>query len=186
VKQDNTAQPRGITGRCVLFTDVSLNPRLRLGVGASLVLPAAFLERSPKDIERSEIAEQVVVRRFAETSSTKLEVQTVVWALDEYRNSPAAFRPEILRVYTDSQCIAGLGRRRARLERTGFLSTRTHRPIRNAALYRMFYELSDELGFEVIKVSGHTRTSSRDTIDHVFSIVDKEARKALKLHLREL
>jgi ribonuclease HI len=181
VKKVGTAQPGGLMGRCALFTDVSLNPRLKLGVGACLVVPAEFLERSPEGIERSEIAEQMVVRRFEETSSTKLEVQTVVWALDEYRNSSSASRPEKLHIYTDSQCVAGLLRRRPRLERTGFLSTRTHCPIRNAALYRMFYELSDELGFEVIKVSGHTRTSSRDTVDHVFSIVDKEVRKALKI-----
>lgn len=186
MKKGGAAQPGGLTGRCALFTDVSLNPRLKLGVGACLVVPAAFLERLPEGIERSELAGQVVIRRFEETSSTKLEVQTVVWALDEYQNSPAASGVGKLRVYTDSQCIADLLRRRPRLERTGFLSTRTHRPIRNAALYRTFYELSDQLGFEVIKVSGHTRTSLRNTVDHVFSIVDKEARKALKLLQDEL
>jgi ribonuclease HI len=180
VKKENTVQPGGHTGRCALFTDVSLNPRHKLGMGACLVVPAVFLERPPECIERSEIAQQVVVRRFEETSSTKLEVQTVIWALDEYRNSPAASGPEKLCIYTDSQCVAGLLRRRPRLEHTNFLSARTHCPIRNAALYRTFYELLDELGFDVIKVSGHTRTSSRNTVEYVFSIVDKEVRKALK------
>ncbi|TFH03305.1 MAG: hypothetical protein E4H06_04650 [Methanosarcina sp.] len=60
------------------------------------------------------------------------------------------------------------------------MSARTHCPIRNAALYRTFYEFYDQLGFEIIKVPGHTRTSSRDTVDQVFSILDKEVRKALK------
>ena len=180
MRKDGTVQPAGLTDRCVLFTDVSLDPRLKLGVGACLVVPAAILERSPGDILRSEIASQVKMQRFEETSSTKLEVQTVVWALDKYQNSHSASRPEKLCVYTDSQCVAGLLRRRPRLERTGFLSARTHRPIQNAALYRTFYEFHDQIGFEVIKVPGHTRTSSRDTVDHVFSILDKEARKALK------
>jgi len=184
VKEHGTAQPGGLTGGCALFTDVSLNPLLRIGMGACLVVPAVFLQRSNQDIERSEIAGRIVVREFKDTSSTKLEVQTVVWALDEYRNSQPASGPEQLHVYTDSQCVAGLLARRARLERTGFLSTRTHSQIKNAALYRTFYELSDELGFKVIKVSGHTRTSSRDTVDHVFSMIDKEVRKALKRHLR--
>ena len=181
MKKETTAQPQGLTGTYVLFTDVSLDPRLKLGVGASLVIPAAFLKRQPEGIEKSEVAAQVVVLRFEETSSTKLEVQTVVWALEEYRNSPAAPGAGNLLVYTDSQCVAGLLSRRPRLERTGFVSSRTHGPLRNAALYRMFYELSDQLGFEVIKVEGHTRTSSRVAVDHIFSIVDKEARKTLKL-----
>ena len=181
MKKDATAQPEGLTGTYVLFTDVSVDPRLKLGVGASLVIPAVFLKRPPESIERSDVAAQVVVQRFEETSSTKLEVQTVVWALEEYRNSLAAPGAGNLLVYTDSQCVAGLLRRRPRLERTKFISARTHGPLRNAALYRTFYELSDQLGFEVIKIEGHTRTSSRNTIDHIFSIVDKEARKTLKL-----
>jgi len=178
--------PQGLPGRCALFADVSVNPRLKVGVGACLVVPAAFLERPPEDIEITEVASQVVVRRFEETSSTKLEVQTVLWALDEYRKTPAASGQEKLCIYTDSQCVAGLLKRRPRLERTGFLSARTHCLIKNAALYRTFYEFYDQLGFDVIKVPGHTRTSSRDTIDHVFSIIDKEARKALKIMQGEL
>ena len=70
-----------------LFTDVSLNPKRKLGVGAYLIVPASFLEVSPRSIEISELAERLVVRRFEGTSSTTLEVQTVLWALDDYRNA---------------------------------------------------------------------------------------------------
>ena len=57
-----------------LFTDVSLNPKLKLRVGAYLVISAAFLEVSPHSIERSQITDQLVIQRFEGTSSTTLEV----------------------------------------------------------------------------------------------------------------
>lgn len=186
MKKDIPAQPERLTGAYVLFIDVSVDPRCKLGVGASIILPVAFLKKPLEDLERSDVASQVVVQRFEETSSTTLEVQAVVRALEEYGNSPKAQGADNLVIYTDSQCVAGLPGRRRRLEHTGFASTRTHRLLRNAALYRAFYELSDQLGIEVVKVEGHTRTSSRNTVDHIFSIIDKEARKNLKLLQKEL
>ena len=63
--------------RYALFTDVSLNPKLKLGFGAYLVIPSSFLEIPPERIIRSEFVEQIRLRRFEVTSSTKLEVQTL-------------------------------------------------------------------------------------------------------------
>jgi ribonuclease HI len=168
-----------------LFTDVSLNPKLKLGVGAYLVVPASFLKVSPHNIEKYEVAEQLVVRRFEGTSSTKLEVQTVLWALKDYRNEIKVSGLRKLYVYSDSQCIAGLLRRRPGLEVNGYLCKRTNRLLKNTALYRKFYEFYDELGFEVIKVAGHTSSCSHDTVHCIFSCVDKEVRKALKLWMGE-
>ena len=34
-----------------LFTDVSLNPQRKLGVGGYLLVPVSFLENEPHDIE---------------------------------------------------------------------------------------------------------------------------------------
>lgn len=163
-----------------LFTDVSLDPGRKLGVGAYLVLPASLL------IKKSEVADRVKVRRFEDTSSTKLEIQTVLWALEEYRNGPKVPGPGKLCLYSDSQCVAGLLKRRPGLLACGFLSKRTARPLRNASLYRAFYEFHDELGFEVIKVKGHSRTRLNDSAHRIFSLVDKEARKALRLWTAEL
>ena len=67
--------------RYALFTDVSLNPKLKLGFGAYLVIPSSFLEIPPERIIRPEFVEQIRLRRFEVTSSTKLEVQTLLWAL---------------------------------------------------------------------------------------------------------
>ena len=169
-----------------LFTDVSLNPKLKFGVGAYLAVPTSFLEVSPDTIERSEVAKRLRTRRFEGTSSTKLEVQTVLWALEHYRKECKVSGSGKLYVYSDSQCVAGLLRRRPGLEANGFRSHRTNRLLKNAALYRNFYKFYDELKCEVVKLVGHSRSCSHDTVHRIFSLVDREARKALKCWMREV
>ena len=168
-----------------LFTDVSLNPELKLGVGAYLVVPAAFLEVSPHSIEISQITDQLVIQRFEGTSSTTLEVQTVLWSLEDYRSGLKGSKLGKLQVYSDSQCVVNLLRRRPGLEAKGFVSKRTRQQLKNACLYRRFYEFYDELGFEIIKVSGHTCSCSHNTVNRIFSLVDKNVRKILNLWMRE-
>ncbi len=124
---------------------------------------------------------QIRLRRFEVTSSTKLEVQTLLWALEDFQKEFSGSKFGTLDVYSDSQCVTGLQRRRSQLEMNGFCSKGTNRILKNACLYRKFYELHDTLGFEVIKVAGHVRFCSHDSIHRIFSFVDKEARKALKL-----
>ena len=167
--------------RYALFTDVSLNPRLKLGFGAYLVIPSSFLEIPSGRIIRSAFVEQIRLRRFDVTSSTKLEVQTLLWALEDFQKELSGSRLGTLDVYSDSQCVTGIQRRRSKLEMNGFCSNGTNRILKNACLYRKFYEFHDILGFEIIKVVGHARSCSHDSIHRIFSFVDKEVRKALKL-----
>ncbi len=168
-----------------LFTDVSLDPRRKLGVGAYLVVPASFMEVPPHSIERSAVAGRLVVKRFEDTSSTRLEVQTVLYALEDFRNELKGTGQVTLHVYSDSQCVAGLLARRQGLEDKGFISKGKNRQIANASLYSKFYELHDELSFDVIKVAGHTRSCSHDTVHRIFSCVDREVRQELKLWMTE-
>jgi ribonuclease HI len=168
-----------------LFTDVSLNPQRQLGIGAYLFIPTPFLDIEPHDIERGEISAWLRLRRFAETSSTKLEVQTVLWALENCRTEINGAARASLRIYTDSQCVAGLPGRRAGLESNDFLARRSGRPLTNALLYRAFYAVYDELGFELIKVAGHSRARAHDTVQRIFSYVDQEVRRSLTLWLGE-
>jgi len=169
-----------------LFTDVSLDPGRKLGVGAYLAVPSSFIEVSPHRIERSAEVERLVVQRFEDTSSTKLEVQTVLWAIEDFRNKLKFTEPVKLQVYSDSQCVAGLLRRRKGLTANGFVSKGNNRLLKNASLYRQFYEFHDKLGFEVIKVAGHVRACSNDTVHRIFSVVDRKVRKALNLWMDEL
>jgi ribonuclease HI len=164
-----------------LFTDVSVSPGRRLGVGAYVLVPASFLEASSGAVGRPEITGRLKVRRFEDTSSTRLELQTVLWALAETLPGPQGS----LTIYSDSQCVSGLLGRKSRLMSEGFLSKKTNRQLGNASLYRAFYAFHDQSGFRVVKVDGHSGSRSRDAVDRVFSFVDREARKALKIWLKE-
>ena len=172
--------------RSALFIDSSADPVRRIGVGAFLVAPASLVEPFSPIHERREIIHHPVLRRFEGTSSTTLEVQTVLWALEEYRITSADSGQGKLRIYSDSQCIAGLLKRRPELAAKGFRSRGTDRRIRNAALYCRFYELHDELAFEVTKVKGHSCRNSRDAVQKVFSCLDRQARKELRTWVQEL
>jgi ribonuclease HI len=165
-----------------LFTDASVNPGLRLGVGAYVMIPSSFMGAPSEVIGRPKITWRLKVRRFEDTSSTRLELQTVLWALEENRQGPYGS----LTIYSDSQCILGLLKRKPRLMAGGFLSKKTNRQLGNASLYRTFYESHDESGFNVVKVAGHSGSRVQDSAHRIFSFVDKEARKALKIWLNEL
>lgn len=168
-----------------LFCDVSSNPQLRCGVGACLLLTASDLESALRDIERVEITARIRFKRFTATSSTRLEIQTALWALEQYQGESCDAAPGNLRIYTDSQCLTGLLARRAGLESRQFLSRRSGQLLANAVLYRAWYAASDRLGFELVKVAGHSRASSHDTVQRIFSQVDREARRALRTWLAE-
>jgi len=157
-----------------LFTDASLNPELKVGVGGYLL------------IKISELDEILVLRRFEDTSSTKLEVQTVLWALEECCVRSTISGSGKLHVYSDSQCVERLLSRRDRLESNGFHCRGSNRLLKNAFLYGKYFEFHDRLKFEVTKVAGHTRFRSRNTLKRIFSFVDQKVRKALKLWMPRL
>jgi ribonuclease HI len=85
-------------------------------------------------------------------------------------------------VYTDSQNILSLPGRRERLEKNDFYSKQNRR-VTNWELYKDFYRLTDELNIEIKKVSGHKRTSTKDKIDWLFTIVDRASRNAVRLEI---
>jgi ribonuclease HI len=167
-----------------LFTDASLDPENKAGVGACLIVSAFFPHNMPSEIKFSEPAELLKLRRLEETSSAALELRTVLWGVEEYKENFSGQGK--LRVYSDSGCVTNLLKRRPGLEARGFLSGRGKRRLKNAPLYRKFYELHDELSFETIKVKGHGPSSSRDGTERIFSSLDREARKELRLWMEEL
>ena len=168
-----------------LFTDASLHAKLSCGVGAFLVLPAAVLDM-PVSTRAADFFDRLRFQRFAATSSSAIEVQTALWALESYRKECKEIDAGRLHLYSDSQCIAGLLKRRAALESNNFCAKRSGRELNNINLYRRYFELYDAQGFDVIKMTGHTRPSSRDTAHSVFSFLDREVRRALRAWVHEL
>jgi ribonuclease HI len=115
---------------------------------------------------------RVKVRRFEHTSSTKLELQTLLWALSEIQ----ALGNRLI-VYTDSQNIMGLPGRRDRLEQRDYRSKKNRR-LSNYKLYQEFYRMIDQLDCEFVKVRGHQVSTQKDDIDMLFTLVDKASRHA--------
>lgn len=151
----------------MLFTDGSVNPQLKFGYGAYLLV-------NINEVVCEALEDSVKVKRFEQTSSSKLELQTLLWAINDLRT----FKSKIL-IYTDCQNILGLHARRDRLEKNDYRSKNNKR-ISNYELYQEFYKLTDSLNCEFIKVKGHKRSREKDEIDRLFTLVDRASRKALR------
>lgn len=150
-----------------LFTDSSVNPQEKIGFGSFLIL-------EEKNISLEEMKKNIKIKRFENTSSTKLELQTFLWALNEIIDKNI-----IIEVYTDCQNIIGLQDRREKLEKNNFHSS-SGKLMNNHELYKDFFEKIDELNLTFIKVKGHKKNSLKDEIDIIFNLVDKASRSALR------
>ena len=154
-----------------LFTDGSVNTQLKVGYGAYLVVPDLS---APLDMLKGKIK----TKRFASTSSTKLELQTLLWALDEIVT--VANQSDVnVTVFTDCQNIINLPSRRAGLEQRNYLTSQ-NKPLKNHQLYREFYRLTSSITCTFVKVRGHQLTSQKDELDKRFALVDKASRRALR------
>lgn len=161
----------------MLFTDGSVNTDTRIGFDAYLVVNN--LELSLADVKA-----KVNVKKFEGTSSTTLELQTLLWAMDD----AVLLRTEKLvrvAVYSDSQNILSLLARRSGLEAREYCS-RNGKQLNNAELYQQFFKVMDLHNCQIIKVDGHKPRHSKNDIDHLFSLVDKASRFALREFHRQL
>jgi len=151
----------------ILLTDGSVNTQSNIGYGA-------YLAVSERGLSLDSLRTRVKVRRFEHTSSTKLELQTLLWALSDIQ----ALGIKVI-VYTDSQNIMRLQRRRDRFEQNDYRSKKNKR-LNNYELYQEFYRMIDHMDCELVKVRGHQVSNQKDDIDRLFALVDKAARSALR------
>ena len=150
-----------------LFTDSSVNPQEKVGFGAYLLL-------KENNISFEDMKKDIKTKRFEDTSSTKLELQTLLWSLEEINDKDV-----IIEIYTDCQNIIGLQDRRERLEKNNFHSS-SGKLMNNHELYKDFFEKTDKLNIILIKVKGHKKNSLKNEIDIIFNLVDKASRNALR------
>jgi ribonuclease HI len=149
-----------------LFIDGSVNPQHKIGFGAYLILD--------ESLYCSNFEEKIKTKKFENTSSTLLELQTLLWALEELSHNP-----QHIFVYTDCQNLIGLKKRCKAFENNGYL-TKSNKLISNHELYKQFYQTINGLNCEFIKIKGHKKTSEKDSLDNLFSLVDKASRNALR------
>jgi ribonuclease HI len=155
-----------VMNELMLFTDGSVNNQSKTGYGASLLL-------TEQGLSLNFIKALVKVRRFEDTSSTKLELQTLLWGLQDIKIGSRVI------AYTDSQNIMGLQERRGRFEQRDYRS-KNNRPLNNKTLYQDFFRKIDQLDFNVIKVNGHQPSHRKNAIGKIFTLVDKASRNAMR------
>jgi ribonuclease HI len=152
----------------LLFTDGSVNTQSKTGYGAILFV---------KDINQTieSLKPQVKLKRFEQTSSSKLELQTLLWALSEFE------LPDVkIKIYTDSQNIIGLHSRRKRFEQNEYRSG-NDKLLNNYLLYQEFFKLTDLIDCEFIKIRGHQPSKQKEQLEKIFSLVDKASRNAVRM-----
>lgn len=148
-----------------LFTDGSVNTTTKVGVGGYLIC-----------IEISQIFQEsdVVLKTFQHTSSTKLELQTFLWAIKQ-------IKPEGKKIiaFSDSQNLISLVGRREKLLKNNFKSS-SGKLLNNAEIYQEFFNITKGLNIEFVKLKGHSKMESKSDFDKIFKLVDKATRKALR------
>jgi len=150
-----------------LFTDGSVNNQSKIGYAAYL-----FISSDKESLET--LQKKLKIKRFENTSSTKLELQILVYALNELKDTNS-----IIQVFTDSQNIISLIDRRVKMEKNNYL-TKANKLIINSELYKEFYNLIDRFNCEFIKIKGHKKASEKTKLDQIFTLVDRASRKALR------
>lgn len=155
----------------ILFTDGSVDTKTRIGFGA-------YLAVGDMELPLDDLKPQVKVKQFENTSSTKLELQTLLWAIDDALLSSMEQTVRVV-IYSDSQNIAGLPARRNGLEQRDYFASNGKR-LNNAELYQQFFKLIDRRDFQIVKVEGHKPQRAKSHVDHVFTLVDKASRSALR------
>jgi len=150
-----------------LFVDGSVHPQSCVGFGGYLLLYES-------ELSSSTLEKKVKTRKFENTSSTKLEIEALLWALED-----TSLKNFQIVVYTDCQNIIGLQDRREGFEKKNYITSK-NKKIKNHELYKEFFKMVDILDCEFIKVKGHKKTSIKNEIDELFTLVDRATRKALR------
>ena len=144
-----------------------MNPQSGIGFGAYLLIDKS-------EFSSSKLEKKIKTKKFDNTSSTKLELETLLWALDE-----VSLKNFKITVYTDCQNIIGLENRREGFLKKNYMTSKD-KQIKNHELYKDFFKMMDILDCEFIKVKGHKKTSMKNEIDEIFTLVDKATRNALR------
>lgn len=154
-----------------VFTDGSVNTQLKIGYAAYLIV-------TDQNTSIEQLKDTVNTKRFENTSSTKLELQGLLLALEEVVSLNRQ-GDMLVTIFTDSQNIIGLPARRVALEQNEYFSSNKKR-LNNHQLYQEFYRLTAVLKCELVKVVGHQVSSKKEHVDRVFALVDKASRRALR------
>lgn len=162
-----------------LFTDASFDSASKLASCGVLLLDKAAAFGEPAS------SKNVVTKFIKQTGCSGAEVCSAIYGLGIISDLEVSRNPQVYLI-TDSTAVQGLVQRRPRLEKNNFLSRSSGKPLKNAEVYREFYQVYDQVRPEMILLKGHRPKHQRDPIEKQFAIVDQRVRKELRTHLRSL
>jgi ribonuclease HI len=149
-----------------LFFDGSVHSKTKIGCGTCLLVVDKI---SSIDVLKT----QIKLKYFDNTSSTKLELQTFLWAIKEVK-----IEGEIV-VFTDSQNIIQLPERREYLEKNQYVTAKNK--LHNLHdLYKDFYKTIDQFSCKFTKIKGHMPSRQKNNVEEIFTLVDKASRNGVR------
>lgn len=147
-----------------VYTDGSCNHAHRTG-GWAVIL---FIENQKLVLKGKE----------PNTTHQRMELTAVLKMLEYVEQNHLMTWP--IQVYTDSQYVVNLQKRRANLVGKSFL-TKRNLPVANVDLVTTFFNLIDRVTIEFMKVQAHQKVSSSENPNRN---ADKLARAEVRDHLR--
>ena len=156
-----------------LFCDASVNQKAGIGFGSYLLLDQTEID----NFTSVNINNKVRSIKFQSTSSSTLEIQTLLHALESILHTDLDIE---LHIFTDSQNILSLPNRRKKLEEKKYISKSKNTEIKNATLYKQFFKYQDDFNFTITKLKGHQKKEDKDIYHQIFTIVDRESRRQLR------
>lgn len=171
-----------------IFIDSSYDPGRRLGVGGFLCISNCPDEAlANKNVLEELYSPDAVKTRIVEnTTNTRLELQTLLWALESLKldnGNTSSREMGSITIYTDCRTSVDLLGRRKRLESVHYLSKRKGTILGNADIYKSIFALYDEFSPKLVWIKGHTSKKDRVGIQRIFSEVDKLVRNLLRSYI---
>lgn len=152
-----------------LYTDASFSKAHELAV----IGYSQFAGSKAHDSEPLE-KRLITCEQITERNNIRAEIRAALLALSSCPDGATVL------LYSDCQNIIGLPSRREKLEKQKYISQSKGQVLANADLYIQFYQHLDRLNVELIWVKGHSRIKTRDRIQSIFSVLDKEVREKLR------
>ncbi|MDP4982438.1 hypothetical protein [Pseudoalteromonas tunicata] len=168
--------------KALLLIDGSVHPPSKMGVaGYRLITDGYYEAYCDIGYGQGELFYGLCIKSFQNTSSTHLEINGALWALDQVTHYSGA-----LAIVSDCQTLCQLPLRRARLE-AGQFCNQHGQLLALSEAYQKLFSYSDRLlektgqplGF--IQLKGHSKVSERNSLQIEFAKLDQAVRKELRL-----
>jgi ribonuclease HI len=130
-----------------VFTDGSCHTQFKTGGWASII----FMDNAKVTLKGSE----------SDTTHQRMELTAVLEALLYIQKQDQLSSP--ITIYSDSQYVVGLLKRRERLTVTEFMTNKL-KPVRNADLVRMLIKFFNTMDIDFVKVKAHLRSSDQENL----------------------